>query len=268
MSQPSTKQFLRVESTGDGVLMVEIDNPPANALVPELYDALSRLATELDRDSTVRTVVFASANPRIFVAGSDLKRMADSGFDRASVLERVDRAHAAFMRIQRISKPTIAAIEGHAMGGGCELALAMDFRFMARGRPRIGLPEVSLGLIPAAGGTQRLPWLIGRARAARMIMLAERLDADEAERIGLVTAACDDARSAALQMARRLTEMPSHALAAAKECLDEGFGGNLLRGLARERGVAAATFSLPEARAGVESFLARQAARHASTSPP
>ncbi|MEX2194318.1 MAG: enoyl-CoA hydratase/isomerase family protein [Thermoleophilaceae bacterium] len=249
--------LLRLSFPAQGVALVEIDHPPANSLVPELYAELSSVAGLLEEDDRARAVVFASANDRIFVSGADLKRMAPDDLTRASVLERVDRAHAAFLRLQRLGKPTVAAIEGHALGGGCELALAMDFRVMQRGRPRIGLPEVSLALIPAAGGTQRLPRLIGRARAAELIMLAERLDADAAERIGLVNRACDEARAAALELAGRLAEMPPIALRAVKACLNDGVDGDLARGLAAERTAAADAFVQPEAREAIAAFVSR-----------
>src|SRR5689334_21699779 len=141
--------------------------------------------------------------------------MANYDFQPASIERKVRLVHETFLRIQRLSKPTIASIEGHALGGGCELALSLDARFMTRGRARIGLPEASLGIIPGGGGTQRLPRLIGRARATQMMMLGERIDADQAERLGLINAACDDAadtRAKAHELARRLAEMPRSSL--------------------------------------------------------
>jgi len=253
--------MLTVGFPGHGVATVEIEHPPANALVPELYANLSEVVNRLEGDARARAVVFCSANENIFVSGADLRRLGGEDLDRAAVLARVDRAHACFLRLQRLTKPTIAAIEGHAMGGGCELALAMDFRYMTRGRARIGLPEASLGLIPAAGGTQRLPRLVGRQRAAEMMMLAQRLDAEEAERVGLVTRACEDARAEALARAGELAVMPASSVRAIKACLDEGFGGDLLRGLATERAAAADVFGRPEAREGIAAFLERRPAR-------
>lgn len=235
--------------------VLEIDNPPVNALDREIYEELHRLVDRIEADRTIRVVVFASAHRTVFAAGADLKRMGEDAFSRSAVLERVDRAQGAFLRLQRLSKPTVAAIDGHALGGGCELALALDFRFMRRGDARIGLPEVGLGLIPAAGGTQRLARLVGRARAADLIMRGRRLDADEAEDIGLITAGCDDARAAALGRARELALMPAGALAAVKACLNDGVDGDLARGLAVERSSALTTLTSPEAVEGVTAFL-------------
>jgi enoyl-CoA hydratase len=248
-------QFLRVSYPAEGVAQVDLDHPPANALVPELYDELRAVVTELEDDARARAVIFTSANEKIFAAGTDLKRLGGIEPSRGSVAARVDRAHATFLRLQRLGKPTIGVLEGHALGGGCELALALDFRFMTRGRARIGLPEVTLGLIPAAGGTQRLPRLVGRLRASELMMLGERLDADAAERIGLVTRACDDAREEAFELALRLVKMPRSSLRAIKQCLNDGFDGDLMRGLAVERSAAIEVMAADEAREGVAAFL-------------
>jgi enoyl-CoA hydratase len=255
--------LLSVE-VADGVARVTIDNPPANALTDELYAQLDTTVTQLELDDAARAVVFASAHPEIFVAGADVKRMADYDFRRGAVTRKIDLVHACFLRVQRLSKPTVAAIAGHALGGGCELALAMDFRFMGRGHPRIGLPEASLGIIPGGGGTQRLPRLVGRARAAELVMLAQRIDAGEAERIGLVNRACADGQAtldAALDHARKLAAMPASSLRAIKRCLNEGVDGDLARGLAVEREAAAEALLSPAAREGISAFLEKREAR-------
>ncbi|MHB1808520.1 MAG: enoyl-CoA hydratase/isomerase family protein [Solirubrobacteraceae bacterium] len=161
---------LELERRG-ATVEVRIDNPPANALTEELYARLAEAITELELDDAARAIVFVSAHPSIFVAGADIKAMRGYDFRRGAIARKIDMVHATFLRLQRLSKPTIAAIEGHALGGGCELALALDFRFMARGQARIGLPEASLGIIPGGGGTQRLTRLVGRAQDAQLIML-------------------------------------------------------------------------------------------------
>jgi enoyl-CoA hydratase/carnithine racemase len=250
--------------TGDGVCVVEYDRPPVNALAPEAQIELAALVRALEEDPHVCAVVFTSAHRTIFMAGADLKHMREGGFTDASVAERVDRVHGAYARLQRLSKPTIGVIEGHALGGGCEFALSLDFRFMTRGAARIGLPEVTLGLIPAAGGTQRLARLVGRARAADMLMLGRRLDADEAEAIGLVTA-CGDARADALEYAKRLAAMPKSSLRAIKLCLNDGYDGDLHRGLAVERTAAMLAFTAPEAAEGVAAFLDKRTPRFHDT---
>jgi enoyl-CoA hydratase len=160
------------------VAEVTIDNPPANALTNELYERLQTLTGELEDDRSVRAIVFVSAHPTIFVAGADIGAMANYDFRREAIERKVRLVHDTFLRVQRLSKPTLVSIEGHALGGGCELALSLDMRFMSRGKARIGLPEAGLGIVPGGGGTQRLPRLVGRARATQMMMLGERLDAD------------------------------------------------------------------------------------------
>jgi enoyl-CoA hydratase len=246
------------------VAEVTIDNPPANALTNELYARLRTLADELDDDRAVRAVVFVSAHPTIFVAGADIGAMANYDFRREAIERKVRLVHDTFLRIQRLSKPTLVSIEGHALGGGCELALSLDMRFMSRGKARIGLPEAGLGIVPGGGGTQRLPRLVGRAHATQMMMLGERLDADAAERCGLVNAACDDAaatRAATHDMARRLAEMPSSSLRLIKRCINDGYDRDLMNGLEVERGAAIEALLAPEAREGIAAFLERRPAR-------
>ena len=160
---------------------------------------------------------------------------------------------------RRSRVPTVAAIEGHALGGGCELTLALDFRFMSRGEGRIGLPEASLGLIPGIGGTQRLTRLVGRTRAAELTMLAQRLDADTAQAVGLATAA-DDARVAALAHARALAQMPSSSTRLLKECL-RAAEDDAERGFEVESRAAVEAFGSAAAREGITAFRERREPR-------
>jgi enoyl-CoA hydratase len=259
MLQTATR--IRIAAPEAGVTIVQLDNPPANSLDADFYAELGLAITALEADAETRVVVFASSHPAIFLSGADLKQLGATALTAATVAERVDRAHAAFLRLQRISKPTIAAIEGHALGGGCEFVLALDFRFMTSGKARIGLPEILLGLIPAGGGTQRLSRLVGRARATELLMMGERLDADDAERIGLVTRATGDARATAIEYAYRLAELPRSSLSAIKLCLNDGYDSSLVQGLAVERAAAIGAFVQPEAAEGVAAFLAKRRAR-------
>ncbi len=260
MTSPTAGFWTTARAAADGVRIIEFERSPVNALSPEALMELSDLIRELDDDKSVRVIVFASAHAKIFMAGADLKQMQGIGFTDARVAERVDRVHGVYLRLQRLSKPTIGALEGHALGGGCEFALSLDFRFMTRGPARIGLPEATLGLIPAAGGTQRLARLVGRTRAADMLMLGRRLDADEAERIGLVTAS-NDARTSAVAYAEQLAAMPMSSLRAIKLCLNDGYDGDLQRGLAVERTAAMQAFTSLEAAEGVSAFLDKRQPR-------
>ena len=209
-------------------------------------------------------VVLASANPKIFMAGAKLEEFPDAHFSAEETARRVDLAQGTFGRVQRLPKPVVAEIAGHALGGGCELALACDFRVMSEGPALIGCPEIRLGIIPGGGGTQRLPRLVGRSRATRMLLLGERLGAVEAHEIGLVDAvgATPDAtREEALELAARLAEMPAPGLRLIKRCLDEGYDPTLEAGLTVEREAAIEALAQPEAREGLTAFLEKRPPR-------
>jgi enoyl-CoA hydratase len=246
----------------DGVANATLDRPPANALDYGLYDELSLLLEEFESDDAVRVVVFASANERIFMAGANLQDMEHYDRRRGASARKVDTVQSTFVRLQRLGKPTIGVLAGHALGGGCEFSLCLDFRFMARGKARIGLPEATLGFVPGGGGTQRLARLVGRAQATRMLMLGERLDADEAERVGLVTEACDDAAATndrAMQLATQLAERPPVALRLIKRALNDGVDGDLPAGLAVEREAVIEALATEDALEGPRAFLEKRA---------
>jgi enoyl-CoA hydratase len=258
-----TFRFFHVEAAGP-VAVCTLDKPPANTLDEDLYAELDGLVAALELDASVRAAVLTSAHPSIFVAGSDVKKMATYDFRPGATGRKVDLVHATFRRLERMGKPTVAAITGHALGGGCELALACDFRLMTSGEARIGLPEIGLGIIPGGGGTQRLPRLIGRARAAELLMLGTRLTAAEAERIGLVNRACatpEETRAEALALAQRLAEMPAPGLRLIKRCLNDGVDADLAHGLAIEREAVVEALSQPEAREGIAAFVERRMPR-------
>ena len=246
------------------VAEVTIDNPPANALTNEMYERLSALLDELERDPAVRVVLFLSDHPTIFVAGADINAMRDYDFSAPAIERKLTLVHGTFLKLQRFAKPTIVSIEGHAVGGGCELALSLDARLMPAGKARIGLPEARLGIIPGGGGTQRLERRVGRGRAAQMMMLGEGIGAEEAERIGLVNAACADpaaTRERARDYGRRLAEMPSSSLRLIKTCLNDGYDAGLVAGLEVERQCAVQALLAPEAKEGIAAFVEKRPAR-------
>jgi enoyl-CoA hydratase len=224
-----------------------------------MYEAIERVFERLAADGSARAVVIGSARPGIFMAGADLKEFPERDRSPAALRAHVERIHQAFGRVAAAPMPVIAAIEGHAMGGGCELALCCDFRFMARGRGRIGLPEITLGLMPGGGGTQRLARLVGRQAASRLAFLGERLDADQAEAIGLAYAV-DEGRAlpAARELAGRLEGQAPGALRRIKRALLEGLAGSLEEGLALERELAVETSGGEEALEGVRAFLEKR----------
>jgi enoyl-CoA hydratase len=247
----------------DGVAEVLVRKPPMNTLDPELYDELVRASEELEADEETRAVVFASALENVFIAGADIKQMAGYRFERDPLERKIAMVHATFNRLERLSKPTIAAITGHALGGGCELALALDFRFMSKGAPRIGLPEITLGILPGGGGTQRLPRVIGRMRAAELIMTGELLDAERAESIGLITRACEPERTReeARAFARRLAAQAPVALRAIKRCLIESAETTLAAGLEIEKRYCLEALLSEDAREGIAAFLEKRPPR-------
>lgn len=189
-----TFQTIQIEKRDKGVAWITIDNPPTNAIGEELMQDMEAAADELDQDTSVRVVIIASNHHKIFLAGADLKEMIQSGGDYAgeenAIANQSARMQSCFHRFATMEKPVIAAVNGHALGGGCELAMACDFRIMGKGR--IGLTEVSLGLIPGAGGTQRMTRLVGRAKALEMIFTAKQLEAPKAKEIGLIHQAVDE----------------------------------------------------------------------------
>ena len=221
-----------------------------------MYGALERVFVRLAEDPSARALVIASGVPGIFMAGADLKEFPARDRSPEALRAHLGRIERAFGAVAEAPMPVTVAIEGHAMGGGCELALCCDFRFMARGRPRIGLPEITLGLMPGGGGTQRLPRLVGRPAASRLAFLGERLDADEAEAIGLVEAVDEgQALPAARELAGRLAQQAPGALRRIKRALTQGLAGSLAEGLALERELALETSGGDEALEGVRAYL-------------
>ena len=255
-------EFAHLEiELADGVATVTFNKPPANTLDYGLYDELSRLLDELESDSSVRAVLFASANEKIFISGADINDMVDYDRRRGASARKVDTVHATFLRLQRFSKPTIAAINGHALGGGCEFALCVDFRVMTEGRARIGQPEVNLGILPGGGGSQRLARLIGRAAATEMLMLGTLLSATEARDVGLVGRvgdSNDDTMAQAQKLAGKLAAKAPVAIKMIKRALNDGVDGDLTAGLAVEREAVIEALGTADAEEGVAAFLEKR----------
>jgi enoyl-CoA hydratase/carnithine racemase len=245
-------EFVQFE-VQDGVGTIRLDRPPMNALSAQVQSEIREAAHEATTRAEVRAVV-VHGGPKVFAAGADVKEMAAWSYQ-----EMVDRSAAlqsAFTAVARIPKPTIAAITGYALGGGCELALCCDLR-VAGDNARIGQPEILLGIIPGAGGTQRLTRLVGPARAKELIFTGRFVDAEEALRIGLVdrVVAPDDVYGEALALARQLAEGPAYALRAAKEAIDRGLEVDLVTGLEIERVQFAGLFATEDREIGMRSFI-------------
>jgi enoyl-CoA hydratase/carnithine racemase len=244
-------------SRRDAVTTVTMDRPPANALDHDVIREIRETAEAIDADPDVRVVVLRSAVPKMFMAGADLVGMVDSGW--GEVAQTISDFQASVNRWEVIKAPTVAVIEGWAMGGGCELALACDFRIMARGA-KIGLPEVKRSLLPAGGGTQRVARLVGRTRAMELLILGHGIDADAAERINLVTRAVDaeDVEKTVGELVAELKELPPLAVSAIKRCVLEGLDQSLAGGLLVEKREMTALGETADAREGVRSFVEKR----------
>lgn len=205
-----TDRPVTASEVGDGVLLVTLDRRPANALGLPIIDGLAAALDEADRRPDVRTVVIASAVPGFFAAGADIKHMA--AIDAAGFAAYGDRLRGVLDRLAGSERITIAAVEGRALGGGMELAMACTLRVAGAGA-QFGLPEVKLGLIPGAGGTQRLPHLVGRGRALEIMLSAREVPAAEAGAIGLVdrVTVYGGALDGALALAAELAPMSPRA---------------------------------------------------------
>jgi enoyl-CoA hydratase/carnithine racemase len=202
-------------------------------------------------------VVLTGAGDRAFSAGSDIRefpRDAEAGRQR-SIAE-----HACYDAIERLPQPVIAALHGHVLGGGLELALACDLR-IADASTRLGLPEVKLGVFPSGGGTQRLPRLVGAARAKELMFLGEPIDAAEAQRVGLVNRVVDPGRSleTALNLAHDLSQRPALAIQAIKQAVDIGLREGPVAGQAAEDELIASLFTSHDVAEGVSALLAKRA---------
>jgi enoyl-CoA hydratase/carnithine racemase len=247
-------EFVRVDRA-DAVATIRLDRPPANALSREVAFELSDAARAVASDDTRAVVIWGGE--RIFAAGADIKAMADLGPDE--IRSHVGALETACRDIEAIPKPVIAAINGFALGGGCEVAISCDLRFAADDA-RIGLPEIRLGIIPGSGGTQRLPRLIGLAAARRLILSGDPVTADEALAIGLVERVSPRAETytAAVEAARAYAGGPTLAYAAAKRSLGASLGTDLETGLEIERESFAELFATRDQKEGMRAFLEKR----------
>ncbi|WP_369217426.1 enoyl-CoA hydratase/isomerase family protein [Streptomyces flavofungini] len=237
----------------EGVGTIRLDRPPMNALDIATQDRLKELAEEATRRDDVRAVVITGGE-KVFAAGADIKEMQD--MDHAAMIARSGALQESFTAIARIPKPVVAAVNGYALGGGCELALCADFRIAAE-NAKLGQPEILLGLIPGAGGTQRLARLVGPAKAKDLIFTGRQVKAPEALAIGLVdrVVPAAEVHEQAHAWAARLAQGPAIALRAAKESIDAGLETDLQTGLAIERTWFAGLFATEDRERGMRSFV-------------
>jgi enoyl-CoA hydratase/carnithine racemase len=245
-------EFVRVE-TDQAIATIRLERPPMNALNAQVQDEIAAAAAEVSADPDVRAVVLYGG-PKVFAAGVDIKDMADASYGKMAADSR--QLQASFTAVAKIPKPVVAAITGYALGGGLELALCADFRVAGRGA-KVGQPEILLGIIPGAGGTQRLPRLIGPARAKDIVFTGRFVEAPEALDIGLVDQVTpdEDVYEVARALVARYAAGPALALRAAKQAIDDGLEADLNTGLEIERLHFAGLFATEDQRTGMRSFL-------------
>ncbi|MFF2850281.1 enoyl-CoA hydratase/isomerase family protein [Streptomyces sp. NPDC058001] len=237
----------------EGIGTIRLDRPPMNALDIATQDRLKELAEEAGRRDDVRAVVLYGGE-KVFAAGADIKEMQD--MDHPAMVVRSRALQESFTAVARIPKPVVAAVTGYALGGGCELALCADFR-IAGDNAKLGQPEILLGLIPGAGGTQRLARLIGPSKAKDLIFTGRQVKAEEALALGLVDRVVPAAEvyEQARAWAARLARGPALALRAAKESVDTGLETDIDTGLAVERNWFAGLFATEDRERGMRSFV-------------
>lgn len=245
---------LLIVEVADGVATVTLNRPPLNPLNADLFMQIGNCADELTADDSVRAVVITGGEKN-FAAGADIKQMVEANAVEINKFIRV--AQEAFTKVENIPKPVIAAINGYALGGGCELALCCDFRF-AHENAQIGQPEILLGIIPGAGGTQRLPRLIGPARAKEMIYSGRFYSAQECYEIGLVQKVVtgeDSVIEYARKVASRYAQGPAVALAMAKKAINKGMECSIEEGLIIEAQAFSICFASEDQKIGMRTFL-------------
>ena len=245
-------EFVTVQ-TDQAVATIRLERPPMNALNAQVQNEIAAAAAQVTADQEVRAVILYGGE-KVFAAGADIKEMADASYGRMAADTR--RLQDAFTAVAKIPKPVVAAITGYALGGGLELALCADFR-VAGESARVGQPEILLGVIPGAGGTQRLPRLVGPARAKDIVFTGRFVGAAEALAIGLLDKMVPDAEvyQAARDLAARYAGGPALALRAAKQAIDEGLEVDLDTGLEIERLNFAGLFATEDQRTGMRSFI-------------
>jgi len=244
--------------TQDLIGHIVLDRPPANSYDRAFMDELDAAIEAARADDAVRAIVVRSASEKFFSAGADVSVFAKSDFDTQNAF--VVCANEAMSKLESTPKVVIAAINGHCLGGGLEIALCCDFRIAAEGTYKIGLPEVTLGLLPGTGGTQRLPRLIGRQKALELLLRGTTLSPQDARDAGIVDelVPAADLLRRAVERARSYAEGPSYAIGQIKLAAVQGFGRPLAEGLAIERGALMRLFKSEDAREGVKAFVEKR----------
>jgi enoyl-CoA hydratase/carnithine racemase len=253
----TSRRAVGIDMRGN-VALVTLDNPPLNLLTMQARAELRAFAASARATREIRAVVISGAGERAFCAGSDITEFpADSVGGRA----RARQEHACYDAIADLPQPVLAALHGHVLGGGLELALACDLR-VADADVQVALPEVNLGVFPSGGGTQRLPRIVGAARAKELMFLGAKLDAEEAARVGIVdrVVAPGTALAETMALAEAIARQPARAVQAIKRCVDRGLDHGTTVGRHLEERLIGELFESHDAREGVSAFLEKRAA--------
>ncbi|MCF2860004.1 enoyl-CoA hydratase [Pseudoalteromonas sp. SMS1] len=249
---------LKLEKRGH-IAIVTMSNPPANTWTRDTLVGLKELVNELNADKEIYSLVITGEGEKFFSAGADLNVFADGDKGVAADMSRV--FGEAFETLSNFRGVSIAAINGFAMGGGLEVALACDIR-IAEAQAQMALPEAKVGLLPCAGGTQNLAWLVGEGWAKRMILCGERLKADKAEKIGLVEEVVEQGQAleAALALAEKVEDQSPVAVTACKSLIQKGRTGTIDSALPLERELFVTLFDTQDQKEGVNAFLEKRKA--------
>ena len=246
---------IRIDAPADGVRRITLNRPEArNALTTTMLGEIAAALAAFAEDDEVRAVVLTGGE-KVFAAGADLREMAEK-----TVVEMLqDARQSHWQAISRFPKPLLAAVNGYALGGGCELAMHADIVIAGKGA-RFGQPEVNLGIIPGAGGTQRLTQLVGKSLAMKLVLSGEFLSGEEALRAGLAAELTEDAETIprAVELAARIAEKPPLAVRLAKEAVRQASEALLAQGLAFERKAFTVLFATEDRREGIAAFFEKR----------
>ncbi|MGG1557734.1 enoyl-CoA hydratase/isomerase family protein [Geobacillus thermoleovorans] len=249
-------EFLQCEIE-NRVAVVSIHRPPLNPLNTKVFQELSALIDELEANQQVGAIIITGTGEKAFVAGADIREMMD--LDLAGMMEMNKISRIAFLKIENASKPVIAAVNGLALGGGCELALACDLRICSE-NAKFAFPEVNLGIIPGGGGTQRLPRIVGQGVAKELLYFGEMIDAQRALAIHLVNKVvpADELLPAAKEWAEKLAQKPAIAMRMLKEAVNTGVNVDLQSGLIVETACFGNAFATEDRKEGMRAFAEKR----------
>jgi enoyl-CoA hydratase/carnithine racemase len=248
-----------IVETAEAVTLVRLNRPEAlNALNGQLMDELTAVLDAAEADEAVRAIVITGSD-RAFAAGADIKEMAPKSYAEAFAEDFITRN---WERVTRCRKPVIAAVAGYALGGGCELAMMCDF-IIAADNARFGQPEINLGVIPGAGGTQRLTRFVGKSKAMDMVLTGRMMDAAEAERSGLVSRIVPLAElvPTALETAKKIAALSPQAVMIAKELVGAAYETPLSQGVRMERRLFHSLFAFEDQKEGMAAFVEKRPAK-------